>query len=292
MTIKNSSNAGVKKFVYAIMLDEVLETYGAVKDAPPLINIKVATKLDVASLYANNQVVETAIVVGDITVDYETQDMPLEVQADFLGHILDPVTGVLTYNVGDNAPYLAIGYQRTKGNKSNRYVWLYKVKFQEIDEDVATIADKATFQTPKVTGLAIANKNGDWKKAADDDTKGIPVIDFLASVPGTSVDNIAPTVTSVPADAAIAVVGTVSVVATFSKAIAPVTINAANVLLMKADGTPAPANLSMDATNCILTIDPVATMVTGAYIAILTTNIRSLSGVPLAAANVINFTVA
>jgi len=182
--IVNSATTGVKKLVYAIMTDSVLETYGAVKPAPPLINIKVAPKVDVATLYGDDQAVETATVLGDIPVDFETQDMPLEVQADFLGHILDPTTGTLTYNVNDIAPYLALGYERTKGNGKSRYVWLLKVKFQEIDEEAKTKEDKVAFQTPTVSGLAIANKDGDWKKAADDDTKGTAIVGFLDTVGG------------------------------------------------------------------------------------------------------------
>ena len=183
-TIVNSSTTGVKKLVYAVMIDEVLETYAAVKSAPPLLNIKVAPKVDVATLYADNQSVESATVLGDIAVDFETQDMPLEVQADFLGHVLDPVLGTLTYNTNDNAPYIALGYERTKGNGKSRFVWLLKVKFQEIDEEAKSKEDKVAFQTPKVSGLAIANKAGDWKKVADEDSKGSTITDFLATVGG------------------------------------------------------------------------------------------------------------
>jgi len=186
MTIVNSATTGIKKLVYAIMTDEVLETYGSVKSAPPLISIKVAPKVDTATLYADNQIVETASSVGDIAIDIETQDMPLEVQADFLGHVLDPITGTLSYNVSDQAPYLAIGYQRTKGNGKNRYVWLFKVKFEEIAEEGKTSEDKVAFQTPKISGLAIANINGDWKKVADENSGTTPVTEtFLATVPGT-----------------------------------------------------------------------------------------------------------
>ena len=182
--IVNSATTGVKKLVYAIMIDELLETYGTVKSAPPLLNIKVAPKVDIATLYADDKPVETATVVGDIAVDYEVQDMPLEVQADFLGHKLDTVTGELLYNVNDNAPYLALGYQRTKGNGKSRYVWLYKVKFQEIDEEAKTKEDKVAFQTPKVSGIAIANKDGLWKSAFDENTVATtPPTNYLAAVP-------------------------------------------------------------------------------------------------------------
>ena len=184
MPVVNSATTGIKKLVYAIMSDELLETYGTVKEAPPLISIKIAPKVDTASLYASNQIVETATSVGDITIDIETQDLPLEVQADFLGHVLDPITGTMVYNVNDIAPYLAVGYQRTKGNGKNRFVWLFKVKFQDIEEEGKTSEDKVAFQTPKLTGLAIANLNGDWKSVADENSGTTPVTEaFLATVP-------------------------------------------------------------------------------------------------------------
>lgn len=185
--IVNSSTTGVKKLVYAVMTDEALETYAEVKPAPPLINIKVAPKVDNATLYADDKAVETATVIGDIAVDFETQDMPLEVQADFLGHTLDAISGTLKYNISDNAPYVALGYQRTKGNGKSRFVWLMKVKFQEIEEEAKTKEDKVAFQTPKCSGVAIANLAGDWKIVADEDTKGTAITDFLTTVGGVAV---------------------------------------------------------------------------------------------------------
>src|SRR5665648_1176606 len=105
MTVVNSATTGIKKLVYAIMTDELLEAYGPVKEAPPVINIKVAPKVDIATLYADNRAVETAASIGDIPVEFETQDLPYEVQADFLGHALDPITGILTKNTADKSPY-------------------------------------------------------------------------------------------------------------------------------------------------------------------------------------------
>jgi len=182
----NSATTGIKKLVYAIMTDEILETYGVVKEAPPVLNIKFAPKVEMATLYANNRVVEAASSIGDIPVDFETQDLPLEVQADFLGHVLDPITGVLTKNIEDRAPYLALGYERTKGNGKSRYVWLFKVMLQEMAEETKTSEGKVIFQTPKISGLAIANLNGDWLKTGDEDSGTTPVTEtFLATVPGT-----------------------------------------------------------------------------------------------------------
>ena len=291
--IVNSATTGIKKLVYAIMLDELLETYGPVKEAPPLINIKVAPKVDVATLYANNRAVETATSIGDIPVDFETQDMPHEVQADFLGHALDPVTGILTRNIGDKAPYVALGYERTKGNGKSRYVWLFKVMFQEIAEEGKTQEGKVTFQTPKVSGLGIANKNGDWSKSGDEDSGTDPAtVAFLATVPGTGpFDAVAPTVTSVPIDAAVGVLAAADLVLTFDKAIQPSTMTSANVFVMMADGTAVAATLAISALNTIVTVHPTIALAVGAYILVATTNIKSASGIALATNYVVNFTV-
>ena len=293
MTVVNSATTGIKRLVYAVMLDDVLETYDTVKEAPPLISIKVSPKVDVATLYADNRAVETATSIGDIPVEFETQDMPHEVQADFLGHNLDPVTGILARNTDDKAPYVALGYERTKGNGKSRYVWLFKVMFQEIAEEGQTQEGKVTFQTPKISGLGVANKNGDWSKSGDEDSGTAPATAaFLDTVPtSTPVDLVAPTVTSVPVDAAIGVLGTDDMVLTFDKAIQPSTMTPANVFVMEADGTAVAATLAISALNTIVTVHPTTALGIGDYILVATTNIKSASGIALVANYVVNFTV-
>ncbi|MEL7661533.1 major tail protein [Acetobacterium wieringae] len=289
----NSPVTGVKKLVYAIMTDEENETYGPVKSAPPLMNIKVAPKSDSAKLYADNDVSEIETSLGDIAVDFETKDMPLEIQADFFGHELDTETGQMVYNSNDYAPYLAIGYMRTKANKKNRYVWLHKVKFEEISEESKTKEDKPAFQTPKTTGTAIANKDGVWKTVADQDSGTSPATDaFLASVPGTTpADTVAPTCTSVPADGATGVIGTANIVLTFDKAIQTSTATSANIFIMKADGTAVPSIVTINEAKTVVTLDPVSTLTAGDYMLIATTGVKNTAGTNMAANYVANFTV-
>jgi len=291
MTQVNSSTAGIKKLVYAIMTDESTETYGAVKAGPPLISFKNDAKSEMGKLYADNVPVESATVLGDIGVEFETQDVPLEVQADWLGHTLDQATGVLNYNANDKAPYVAIGYQRVKTNGKNRFVWLYKVKFSEIAEEGKTQEDKPQFITPKISGTGVANKNGDWKKVADEDTKGSAITTFLDSVPtSTPFDAVAPTVTTVPLDAATGVAVGANVVFTFNKAINPADVTDGNFMLMKAN-VPVAATLTLGTNNTVVTLDPNSNLTAGVHVAICTKDVRSASGVPLAAAKIISFTV-
>jgi len=179
----NSAPIGVENLVYAVMLDEGLKTYGTVTPVSPLINVKITPKTNSDGLYANNRQVERVTSLGDIDVEFETQDLPLEVQAVLLGHTLDPVTGVMAYNVDDVAPYVALGFKIKKGNLKYKYVWLLKGNFEELSEEYATQEDKSKFATPKLKGGFMARKDGKWKFSADQDSGTTPITDtFLATV--------------------------------------------------------------------------------------------------------------
>ena len=290
--MKNSATINVKKLVYAIMTDEDNETYGAVKSAPELIDINIAPKVDSATLYASGIAVENQSAIGDIAVTVGLHDLPLEIQADWLGHILDPVTGSMQYNTGDSAPYLALGYQRVKANKKSRYVWLYKVKFQDNSEDGKTKGETLTFQTPSITGVGVANKNGDWKNVADEDSGSSPATAaYLDNVPASGTpDLVAPTVTTAPLDAATGVAIGASVVFTFNKAIREDDITAGNFFLLKA-GVPVACGLVASAGNTVVTMKPTSNMSAGAHMAICTSDVKSIYGVAIAAAKITNFTV-
>ena len=285
-----STPIGVESLVMAKMTDEILETYGAVTPISPLINIKISPKSNSDSLYADNRVVEKIISLGDIDIEIEVQDLPLEVQADMLGHTLDATKGVMTYNVNDVAPYIAIGFKIKKSNGKYRYVWLLKGKFEEMGDEASTQEDKVNFQTPKLKGGFVTRVDGNWKFAADDNSGTVPA-NFLEVVYSPTLDLIAPTVTSVPLDAAVGVIGTDDIVLTFDKAIQPSTIVPANVFVMKADGTTVVTTLTIGTDNTVVTIHPTTTLEVGEYIAVATTSVKATSGVAIVTNCVINFTV-
>jgi hypothetical protein len=43
--------------------------------------------------------------LGDFDLESEQQDLPMEAQADILGHALDEATGVMIYHSNDIEPY-------------------------------------------------------------------------------------------------------------------------------------------------------------------------------------------
>jgi phi13 family phage major tail protein len=168
--IVSSAPVGVENLVYAILTEEETLTYGTPALVSPAINVKISPNSNSETLYADNRAVETVSNLGEVDVEIETQDLPLEIQAALLGHTLDATSKVLSYEADDMAPYLAIGFKVKKGNGKYRYVWLLKGRFSEPDEEHSTQEDKSKFQTPKLKGTFLTRDDGKWKYSADEDS--------------------------------------------------------------------------------------------------------------------------
>lgn len=168
--VTNSAPIGIENLVYAVLNDEKTKTYEAPALISPAIKVKINPKSNSDTLYADNRAVETVSSMGEIQVEIETQDLPLEVQAVLLGHKLDTTTKVMCYEANDIAPYVATGFKIKKADGKYRYVWLLKGKFSEPEEEHATQEDKTKFHTPKLKGTFLTREDGKWKYTADEDS--------------------------------------------------------------------------------------------------------------------------
>lgn len=166
----NSAPIGVENLVYAILTDENAFTYDTPNLVSPAINIKINPKSNSDTLYADNRAVETATSLGEIDVEIQTQDLPLEIQSALLGHKIDSTSKVMCSDVQDSAPYVAMGFKIKKANSKHRYVWLLKGKFSEPDEEHSSQEDKTKFQTPTIKGTFLTRTDGKWKYTADEDS--------------------------------------------------------------------------------------------------------------------------
>lgn len=183
MPTVHSTPVGVENAVYAILTDEATPKYSAVKSLAPLLNVKISPKTSSDTLYADNRAIESVTTLGEIETELEISDLPLEVQAELLGHALDATTGIMSYRNTDNAPYIALGFKIKKANGKYRYVWLLKGKFEEVETEAKTQEDKTDFQTPKIKGTFLVRADGVWKYTADQDSGTTPATDaFLATV--------------------------------------------------------------------------------------------------------------
>lgn len=260
-----------------------------------LIKIGVKNKSSAEPQYADDQAVDVYVEDGDITLDIDITDLTEDERALVMGQTM--VAGVRTPNPAtDERPYFCVSWKSKKRNLKYKYYKVLKVIFSEGDEDFATKEGPAKPQADKISGMGI-------QRLSDGLRKRIADADSATWVAGTGTgwftsgditpDMVAPTVTVAPADAEANVVGTVNVVWTFSKAIQPALMTAANFFLLKADGTAALGVLSINSLNTIVTLDPTDAMTAAAaYVAVATMNVKDMSGNALAATSITNFTIA
>src|SRR6185312_4614969 len=77
-----------------------------------------------------------------------------EVEADILGKTIHP-NGLISDNVNDDAPYIAIGGQAASARGGSEFFWIYRVKLAPAEENRETKQETPSYQTPNLTGEAI-----------------------------------------------------------------------------------------------------------------------------------------
>lgn len=287
--VKHSAQVGLKNLVYAIMNDD--ETYNAVKSLSPAISAKVTPKVNQDTLNADDETAETSTVLSETDIELNTQDVPLAIQADLLGHRVDS-NGVLIANSDDVAPYVAVGFKSMKGNGTYRYIWLLKGRFEEITEDYETKADKVKFSTPTLKATFITRKkDGNWIYKTDDDA-GYTGGDNWFSKVYEPISDVTPlSVESMPTTGATGIAANSDIVFDFNKEMDSSTITTANIFLTKEDGNSIDSTIMLSSDKKTATLHPAASLTSGSYIAMLTKNVKSVSGVSLTSNFAVKFTV-
>lgn len=143
-------------------------TYGTVTAVPGTVSVNVTPSANKATLYADNGPYETASSLGEVNVSLDLADLPLDVQADLLGHTL--TDGQLDSKASDVAPYVALMFEFLLGNGKKRCVKLYKGRFAEPTEQGNTKGENVEFQTNQIEATFVQLKNnGMWKSTKDFD---------------------------------------------------------------------------------------------------------------------------
>jgi phi13 family phage major tail protein len=102
-----------------------------------------------------------------------TDNLSKQVQADLLGHDINS-EGVLIKKSSDLAPYVAIGFRSEMSNGKFRFVWLYKGKFQPVEQTYQTKEGTPAFQTPTINGTFMRRDfDNQWKAQVDEGEEGV-----------------------------------------------------------------------------------------------------------------------
>lgn len=127
-----SNRINVKNLKYCKLLsdDESGVTYDDVKDFAKAMTIDVQPSQATGVLYGDGAQQENIAKLTGIATKLEVNKIPIEVRADILGHAFN--NGVLVKGAGDEAPYIALGYQIEGTNGCSEFVWLLRVEHRRL----------------------------------------------------------------------------------------------------------------------------------------------------------------
>ena len=176
-----ATRIGCDHLVYAEMTVEdtasVAPTYAAPTPAPGVMSININPNASQETLFADDGPMETATTLGKIDVEIKKNELTTQNKADLLGHEIDSM-GALVYGDSDVPPYMAIGFRTLKSNGKYRYVWLYKGKFMDPEDQNETKGDGINFQADTIKGQFVKLSNSytingksvrPWKYDLDED---------------------------------------------------------------------------------------------------------------------------
>jgi phi13 family phage major tail protein len=291
---------GLADLHYALLVTDPapggVATYETPVRIPGVISANVNPNSSNGTLFADNGPYETASSIGEISLELNVADLPMEVQAVLFGHSI--VGGVMLRKSTDIPPWVAIGFRSLKSDGTWRYTWLDKGKFSLPEQSNQTKGDSVEFQTPTTSGSFVKRDCDDeWERHIDEDyVDYAPIMgsEWFNSPYGGALDLATPTVSVVPANSAVAVAVGANIVWTFNKAIALSTATLSNFGLVKdADGAAVAGSLSINAARTIVTFDPTAALTAAtAYRAFVTAGVKSVAGVPIAGTSMTKFTTA
>ena len=173
---------GCDNLVYAIMktvdTKAAAPTFDAPKNAPGVQSININPNASVETAFGDDGPMETASTLGKIDVEIQKAYLTAENQADLLGKAIDSKGGLVSGS-NDTPPWVAVGFRTLKSNGHYRYVWLYKVRFMDPEDNNETKGDSINFQSETIKGQGAKLNFGykvdgkvryPWKYEIDEDT--------------------------------------------------------------------------------------------------------------------------
>ena len=177
-----ATRIGCDNLVYALMTTEdtteAAPAYAEVKPAAGVMSLNINPNGAMETLFADDGPMDTASTLGRIEVEIQKNELTSEQKADLLGHEIDG-NGAVVYSDSDVPPWVAIGFRTLKSNGKYRYVWLYKGKFTEPEDNNETKGDSINFQADTISGqftklnyayTVNGKKKRPWKYELDGDS--------------------------------------------------------------------------------------------------------------------------
>lgn len=147
---------GLKNLHYAKITqeDKTTTTYDTPKPLGPAMALNIQPSINRGNLRADDGVLFTDAAKGPIAITLNTAYLEKNVEADILGKTIH-TNGLISDNVNDNPPYIAIGGQAESARGGSEFFWIYRVKLAPAEENKETKQETPSYQTPNLSGEAI-----------------------------------------------------------------------------------------------------------------------------------------
>jgi phi13 family phage major tail protein len=147
---------GLKNLHYALITqeDKTSTTYDTPKPLGPAMALGIQPSINRANLRADDGVLFTDAAKGPIAITLNTAYLEPEVEAEILGKTIH-ANGLMSDNVNDVQPYIAIGGEAESARGGSEFFWLYRVKLAPAEESRETKQETPSYQTANLTGEAI-----------------------------------------------------------------------------------------------------------------------------------------
>lgn len=140
-----------------------------------LVNTSVNPQFNTTSLYGDNRKIEEIRLFKTADVTLGATRMPAQAAQIMFGHKTNEDGSELS-NATDKNKYVGYAFitrEMIEGKEKYRACLLFKVMFNEGQEDYETQGENITFKTPTISGGALTCDNGDWReKSPYFDTEG------------------------------------------------------------------------------------------------------------------------
>lgn len=154
---------GLKNLYYAPVIkdDHTGTTYGAVKYLMDAISAEVTPEEAEQTLHANDAPKLSIKAFKGGSIKFVGDDLPQEIFAELFGsqikqeHVLS--------KAGDIPIYVALSFMAKRHDGTYQFVWLYKVVFNLLKDQYATIGDSIEFKVPELEGKLLSRADGAWR---------------------------------------------------------------------------------------------------------------------------------
>ncbi len=108
------------------------------------MQVQLTPSLASGILYGEGAQSENIAKLNGIAAVLDVNKIAIEDRAEILGHKYE--NGILIEKAGDEAPFLAVGFEVEGTNKCNELVWLLKGRAQRLTEPCSSRQTVSTFQ--------------------------------------------------------------------------------------------------------------------------------------------------